>query len=138
MATPLFIDDTVRAAFTALREQAAKTPVDMRTIVARMKNREGKRAHMRQMTRQTVELPFGWAVTFSIEIGHPGGAARHMSLSSPAQGRIPTPEAVWMVAEELGFTSGLEACMVFPEELLGHGQAISVIQLIHSGASGTA
>lgn len=74
------------------------------------------------------------AVTFSIETGHPIGTARHMSMSSPAAGRVPIPEAVWMAAAELGFTGSIEQCMTWPEQLQGHGVAINVVQPMATSA----
>ena len=117
IGTPLMFGDAERKALRALRELAAKCPVDMPTLVQRIKTREGKRSHMDQMNAQTVTIPMGFLVTFSIENGQPAGPCRHMSMSSPAKGRAPSLEAVWMIAEELGFSGGLAACLVYPEEL---------------------
>jgi hypothetical protein len=126
--TPLVLGPAERDALKRLRERAALQPVDMRGLLRRLEDPVNKAAHMRQMTDQTVELAFGSAVTFSIENNHPLGACRHMSMSSPAPGRVPRPEAVWMVAEQLGFVGALEMCVVWPEELRGHGMAINVVQ----------
>jgi len=83
------------------------------------------------MTEQSVELPFGFLVTLSIETGHPGGDARHMSLSSPRAGRLPVPEALMMVGHELGFVGDYKAWdRIWLEDLQGHGKAVNAVQLI--------
>ncbi len=120
-----------RAQLAELRERAEQHPVDMLTAPARLASYEGKRNHMVQMNAQTVVLPVNVMVTFSVEIGHPGGSALHMSISIEQAGKLPAPELIWMVAEELGFRGGLEACdKVWPERLQGRdGIAINVAQL---------
>jgi hypothetical protein len=132
----LLIGPEQRDALASLREWAAGAPVDMRTLRERIGTAEGKAAHVAHMTAQTIELPVGFLVTFSIEVGHPCGVARHMSVSSRAEGRLPLPDAIWMIAEELGFAGGLETCFVYPEELRGHGRAINVVQPVGTGAIG--
>lgn len=115
-ATPLIIGQSQIAALAALRTLAARNPVDMPALMRRIETPEGKEAHMRQMDAQTIDIPLGFLVTFSIETVH-GSVCRHMSMSSPRRGKVPTPEAVWMVAEQLGFVGGFEACARWPEEL---------------------
>jgi hypothetical protein len=117
VGTPLIVGQTQKAMLLALREEAAENPIDMPALITRIKTPDGKAAHMRQMNSQTVEIPLAYLATFSIEVGHPVGTCRHMSLSSRLRGRTPTPEAVWMIAEELGFAGGLAACKVWPEDL---------------------
>jgi hypothetical protein len=116
---PLIIGATQRAALNALRDLAAANPVDMPKIIETLKTPEGKAAHMRQMDSQTIDLPLAYMVTYSVEIGHPCGPCRHMSLSSQIKGRTPIPEAVWMVCQELGFVGDepFTGCWVYPEEL---------------------
>lgn len=129
--TPLIFGERERASLEALRELAAAHPVDMTGINERLATAPGKRAHMDQMNEQTVVIPVGFLVTFSVERGHPCGTCRHMSMSSPAKGRAPTPEAVWAIAEALGFAGGLEACTVYLEELQrgdGRTDAVNVVQ----------
>jgi hypothetical protein len=119
------------AALAALRLLAAKSPVAMPPLMERLKTPEGKRAHMAQMDVQTVEIPLGFLVTFSIETGHGAGTCRHMSMSSPKRGRLPAPEALWMVAEHLGFVGGLEACTHWIEDLQrGSGDRQQVVNLV--------
>ena len=107
--TPLVIGPAERAALAALRDVAAAHPVDMPRLMEVIETPEGKAAYMRQMNGQSVPLPLHFLVTFSIETGHPCGTCRHMSMSS-RPGRLPTSEAVIMVAEHLGFVGGLGTC----------------------------
>jgi hypothetical protein len=139
MPTPLIIGPVEKAQLYRLRELAASHPVDMTTLMARLETRDGKRMHMRQMSKQTIYLPANFAVTFSIETGHPVGTCRHMSMSVNRADRVPSLEGVWMAAEELGFVGGLTSCQaVWPEELQGHGMAINVVQAVAAVAAGTA
>lgn len=128
MSTPLVIGPAEKAKLAELLEKAAAAPVHMPEVVKLITTPEGKKAHMARMTAQTIKLPVAFLVTFSIETGHPCGTARHMSMSVDREGRLPHPQAIWMVALELGFTGGLEACMHWLEDLAGHGEAVNVVQ----------
>lgn len=128
MSTPLLIGPEQKEALQALRRLAAERPVDMPPLMERLKTSHGKAAHLRRMSRQTIEIPFGFMVTFSIEFNHPCGTCRHMSMSSPVDGRVPSPSAVEMVMAELGFEGGIEQCQLWVEKLQGHGEAINVVQ----------
>jgi hypothetical protein len=130
MGTPLLIGLPEREALTQLRGLAAEHPVDMTHLLKRLKDPAQKAEHMAQMTRQSVAIPMDYLVTFSIELGHPCGTCRHMSMSVGKVGRVPNPQAVWMIAEILGFTGDLNECMTWQEELQGHGMAINVVQPI--------
>jgi hypothetical protein len=132
-ATPLIVGEAQRQALHKLRALAAANPLDMPTVMERLKTRAGTAAHMRQMTKQTIDIPLAFSVTFSIEVGHPVGTCRHMSMSSDRTGRLPTPEAVWMIAEELGFVDSLAACHFWFEDVQGGAsskrkQAVSLVQ----------
>jgi hypothetical protein len=102
-----------------------------------------KERHSKQMTKQSVMVPVDFVVTFSIETHHPSGTARHMSMSVPERDRRPSPEAVWMVAQELGFEGGetwqegFRTCHLYEEQLV-QGASINVVQLIAVQAGGTA
>jgi hypothetical protein len=144
--TPLIIGAEQRAALADLRARAAADPVDMRGIHERMATPKGKRAHMDRMNALSVDIPAAYVVTFSIETGHPGGTARHMSMSLDRDrgSRVPNQFAVWMVCAELGFVGDLDACSVWPEVLKrgpGPGDrhiAINVVQIIAPGGAGRA
>ncbi|SRR5258708_7799583 len=139
--TPLVLFPEHRELLRGLRELAARCPVDMPTVAKMLKHPEGKRRHMDQMNRQSVEIPMGFLVTFSIEHGHPIGECRHLSMSSCAEGRAPVPHAVWLVAEQLGFVGpAFSACRVWEEELQrgpGRAIAINVVQPLSVQSAGT-
>jgi hypothetical protein len=140
MPTPLLIGPEERCALAALRELALAHPVDMPQLMGRIKTPDGKAKHMDQMTKQSIEIPFGFLVTFSVEVGHRIGTCRHMSMSSPKQGGLPTPQGVWMVAEALGFVGdSIEdgTCMVWLEDLK-QGRAVNVVQPINIVATSEA
>lgn len=145
IGTPFMIGPGEIANLKALAEVAAANPVDMDGLLERLKDPANKRRHRQQMTHQSVRLPFDYLVTFSIEINHPIGAARHLSLSSPNPDRVPRPQAVWMVAEVLGFTGVVvdseeppPASTIWLEDLEGHGKAVNLVQPISTTEEGRA
>lgn len=131
-SAPLVITPEVRATLRRLRDFAGSRPTDMAAVMDLQKSDEGKRQHWKDMHARTVTIPGPWPfeVTFSIEANHPGGTMRHMSMSIRREGRVPHPAGLWMVAEELGFAGGLEACRIWPEELSDGGTAINLAQPI--------
>lgn len=133
MSAPLILTTAEDAAFERLRELAAARPVDMRGIHERLQSPEGKQAHREHMTSQTVFVPLVFDVTFSIELNHPCGACRHMSMSSRQPNHLPVPQAVWMICEKLGFVGELRNCTIWFEELDRPGgrlKAVNVVQPI--------
>jgi hypothetical protein len=128
----LIIGPVEEATFATLAKFAEDHPVDMGEIMEMIKTPAGKAEHVERMTKQSVALPLGFLVTYSVETGHPAGTCRHLSMSSPVASRVPSPEAVWMVAEYFGFKGGLGACVIWDEELQrGQGErqiAINIVQ----------
>lgn len=114
-------------ALHGLRAAAAAAPVAIQKVAEAIQTPKGKAAHMDHMTRQTVVLPPDWLVTLSIETGHPCGACRHLSMAT-ADGRLPHPVAVQIVAEELGWVGEVTASTGWIEPLLQGGNALHVIQ----------
>jgi len=135
---PLILGAGEIEALRALREQAAANVVDVRTLGERLADPAGKEAHMAQMTRQSLSLPVGFFVTYSVEIGHPCGACRHLSMSVAAEDKLPHPEAVRTVAKAMGFTGNLPDWVMWMEDLQGHGRAVNVVEPIASVAGGRA
>jgi hypothetical protein len=127
---PLIVGEAQRANLRSLRDRAAGTPFDMRKIMALMETDAGRAQHFAAMREMTIPIPMAFAVTFTIETGHPSGTCRHMSMSSSQKGRAPTPEAIWMIAEELGFSGGLTACHVWQEDIGNADVAINIAQPI--------
>lgn len=148
MRVPFVFGPAERAALEALRQRAGLAPVDMARLMAGpgLKDPARKRRHLRQMTEQSVLLPFGYLVTYSVELNHPSGAAaRHMSMSHPDPARAPNEFAVWTVCEALGFTglTRLDQARtdlrnlvggVWLEDLDEGGTAVNVLQLITARA----
>jgi hypothetical protein len=137
-ATPLILGEVQRQALAQLRELGDANPVDMLPLLERLKTPEGKAAHMRQMTAQTIPIPAAFLVTYSLELRHPAGTCRHLSVSVERPRRVPSPEAVWMLAVELGFTGTFESCYAYPEDLqrgAGRAIAVNIIQPITHGTA---
>ncbi len=128
IGTPLIIGPCERAQIATLIELAQRQAVNMIGMADRLERPLAKELHIDQMTAQTMFIPFAFLVTFSIETGHPCGTCRHLSMSSQREGRIPNEHALKMVAQEFGFWGTLQDCMIWKEELLGHGLAINLIQ----------
>lgn len=125
----LLLGSEEKAKLAGLAQLAAAHPLDMPAVMERIKTGEGKHRHMMQMTMQTVEIPMGYAVTFSIEDGHPIGRCRHASVSLDSPDRLPHPAAVWELCKHLGFWGKNlgEADRVWNEQLR-QGAAINVVQ----------
>lgn len=143
VTAPLILTTQVQDALHSLRRLAAFKPVDMTKLEAKLATPKGKLAHDADMTAQTVVIPGPWPflVTLSIETDHPNGAVcRHMSMSIKREDRVPSPEAVWMIAEELGFVGSYTECAAWPEKLTAGGTAVNVLQIItnHHEAEGLA
>lgn len=130
----LLIGPDERKALQDLAARAADAPVYMPTLTQRIKTPEGKAAHMEQMTAQSVDIPMGYGVTFSIEVGHPLGACRHLSVYiNDAPDKLPHPAAVWAIAKELGFWGEIEQCDGIWPEKLRQGQSINLVQRMEQG-----
>lgn len=76
---------------------------------------------------QTLVLPLGWKVTMSFE-HQPFGLARHMSMSSPAKGKVPITHSVQWVMLALGFVRPLEGCLVYFETYAAGRKAVNVME----------
>jgi hypothetical protein len=136
--TPLIIGATQKAKLAALRKRALADPIDMQAAQTTLSTEEGRIAHWRRMNALTIPIPVAFEVTFSVETGHPSGTMRHMSMSSGRRGRSPTPEAVWMICEELGFVGSLEQCAFWFEDLKNGDKAVNVVQPVAIGEGGRA
>lgn len=113
----LIIDARVLVEVERIRTMALAKPVDMQRLMSVIKLPRGKAVHMKQMVKQTIDIPIGYVATFSMEIHAPRGLARHLSVSVDRPGKLPSMEAVWMIAEAFGFTGALTDCTIWLEEL---------------------
>lgn len=131
MASALIIGPTEQHNLNLLRQWAIDHPMSVLDIMRDTKTPQGHQKHIRRMERHTIDIPVLYCVTFSIETNHPAGTCRHMSMSSKSPGRVPTPDAVLMVADELGFVGGLDACKLWAEDI-GEGDiAINLAQPVN-------
>lgn len=131
---PMVIDEAVKTRLSEIAKLAEENPVDMPALMESIKTPTGKHQHMRQMTAQTMEIPFGYMVTYSIETGQPVGDCRHMSMSVDNPNNMPHPVALWEIAKLLGFWGELsDVDGMYPEKLFrgvdeAMGLAINIIQ----------
>lgn len=103
MSTPFLIDDATITRLRDLKSIAEANPVseqDMRRIIQQVS--DGIFAPDPRNTEQTITLPFGYTLTFTVE-WQPVGMCRHVSMASPAKQRIPVDAAMNMVMPHLGF-----------------------------------
>lgn len=129
MARALIITGETRGRLQKLMARAASRPVNMLRLGAVLATPDGKLRHIDQMTEQSVGVHDGYLVTYSVETGHPCGTCRHMSVSVDAPDKLPSMEAVWMLAEELGFEAGLQRCTIYLEDLPNRkAGAVNVLQ----------
>jgi hypothetical protein len=138
---PLIITPEVTDAFTALRDLAAANPVNIQKLAEVIKHEAGRLAHRDQMQNQSLLIdtgPFNFVVVFSVETHHPCGTCRHLSVSIVRDGRVPSPEAVQLIAEYLGFEGGITDCTIYPEKLSDGATAINIVQPVAlvKGSSG--
>jgi len=106
---PLIIDHEARVRIAELMAKADAKPVDMITLNRELnKSPTFKRNHMDQMNDQTMDLGFGYVVTYSIEHGHPVGPCRHISISVDTAGKMPSVESALMIAGEFEFKGSLK------------------------------
>jgi hypothetical protein len=92
-----------------LRDRAVNAPVNIAAVMELTKTEEGRARHIQAMGRLTVEIPHGFLVTYSIEIGHPAGPCRRLTMSTARENATPPVEAVMLVARELGFVGDASA-----------------------------
>lgn len=131
MDAPLIITKEVDAALHVLKEKAEQNIIDINEIVLLIKTTEGKQQHLNNMTAQTVMIPGPWNffVTYSVEIGHPCGKCRHLSVSIERAGRVPSVYAVQLISKYLGFVGDLKSAdAVYSEKMSDGGIAINIIQ----------
>lgn len=128
--TQLFIGPRERKNLEDLRQRANDRPVDYRAVLEGQRDPEFVRQHIARMDEQTIRVPMRYTVTFTIETGRPNGTMRHMSMRTSTKGKVPSPEALWMVAQELGFVGELSACEQWLEDILGGEKAVNVGQYL--------
>lgn len=118
---PLIIDDTVRAAVHKLIKHAEENPF---TVDDLLDIKNGQQPPAGDREGFCCIIPFDYRVVYSIEM-QPQGKAQHMSISVPVAGKYPSPWAVSMIGDLLGFAD-LEKCHVWIDE----ADVINVVNVI--------
>lgn len=136
MGTPFLIDAATKQRLHRLRQLAELNPFNEKFFedAARAGNDKDDpnsrtETHVLIMNDFTMELPFGYTVTFTIE-ALKTGRQRHLSMASPIAGRIPLPEAIQMVADELGFEQPMKEWTTYMEEFKPGHHAVNVVETI--------
>jgi hypothetical protein len=130
MMSVFMIDDDGIAALKALREKAEANPLteqDMRAMMERVQ--AGDFEPHQRLRDQTISLPYGYTVTFTVE-WQPIGICRHVSMASRPH-RMPIPAAMDMMIEHLGFKEG-NARDTWAEHLSDDRIANNLVELVES------
>lgn len=121
---PLAIGEKEKKAIKQLIEYARTHPYSrekLQLIVDGMEQAPG------DIKPYSISLPVGFKVVFTIE-DQPMGICKHLSVSVDDPKKLPSPEAINMIAEEFGFVGtveNMEYGTVFLEE---ESNAINIIQ----------
>ena len=117
------------AALARLAERAASQPFDLPVLARQLATPEGQAVYRARLTGLTIVLPGGWCVTLLLEQGHGAHGIRRracMSLAGAVSGRQMSVDAVWRIAQRLGFVEG--ACRVWMATRTNHGRSINMDQ----------
>jgi len=121
---PLVIGPEERAALKQIAAAAAADPVPLE-VVQGLTTGELMPEAVNQGKKLTIPMGFVVVLTHEHQVG---GVLRHLSVSIDLPGRVPHPEAVRMIMEEIGFVLPLEKCFWW-EEACGPGRvAINVVE----------
>lgn len=133
--TPFIMSDAIEKQLRCLRHLAERADrrLHLEVLIANSEGYDPEDPSTRRPSivpvDQTIELPFGWKVSLSIERQPPGWCS-HASISAPTQGKVPHPEVVKAVLPALGFQSDIGECMVFMEHYKSGRIAVNVLELI--------
>jgi hypothetical protein len=124
----LIIGETEQAELQRIKQYAEAHPYDLEAMVDRGR---GKRVAPGELSVYRCLIPVGFKVVFSVE-DHPQRSGktirmRHLSVSVSAFNKLPSPEAVQLIMDELGFKRPWQECHIDTEKFPG-GQAITVIE----------
>lgn len=80
---------------------------------------------------QTLDMPFGWRLSLSVE-EQPFGRAMHLSVSAPAVGELPSPDVMAAVMRFAGFRNSFEdlirADLFYLERYEKRGAGLNVLE----------
>jgi len=90
-----------------------------------------KRSPAGDIPEYSITIPVGYKVVYSIE-EHPGGFARHLSVSSPSKGKHPKPIVINTIMSYLEFDgmSSSPDIYVYTENVGKGIEAINIIEMI--------
>jgi len=123
----LIINETVQQSLKRLKNYAEKHPLSMDDLL----DTYNKQLEPVGTTEEhSCYVPTGFKVVFSIE-KQVHGNTRHLSMSVDREGKLPSPQAVYLIMQLLGFTCTLEgADQVWVEEYAPNQSAINVLEVI--------
>lgn len=121
---PLAIDPSVRERMREIVALANERPIPLETIKLLA---AGEPMPKGLHDDFTLVVPMGFPVIYTHEV-QPKGIFRHLSMSVALEGRVPHPEAVRVVMQEMGFLNALEDCLFWEEAAGGGVTAINVLE----------
>jgi hypothetical protein len=132
---PLIFGPEERAKLAALRGHAESNPFSLERLKAIA---AAGCATTDEDPGFSCEIPVGFRIAFTIEV-HPGGTARHISISVATRGRLPSPAAIQMIGRELGMRMNLfdPSTMTYfegPDPTIS--RAVSIIEPFERGEAG--
>jgi hypothetical protein len=125
---PLVIDDALRERFLQIREKATRSPITVARL-AQLTSGFNRGASLSIFADTTIDLPFGYRVTFTVE-HQPTTVCRHLSISVSDPGKLPGIAAVEMLMKEFGFINPLNRCLMWLEEFDPGHQAVNLMEPI--------
>jgi hypothetical protein len=124
---PLIIDDAVRAKIMALREYSSNNSISAQRLAELSRHDINAGASRFDFASHTLDLPFGYRVTFTVE-QQPIGFCRHLSVSVSTPRKLPAIAVVEMLMSEFGFINRLGKVPLWTETFDPGHQAINIIE----------
>jgi len=116
MTRALIINDAVRRAIAKAIKQAEAQPLTL-TKAADHGNVIAAKGELKLADRkpgferpesQHVDIPVGYRAAYSVE-EQPIGLCHHLSISVDKKGKVPTPQAITMIAKEYGIEFDIDS-----------------------------
>lgn len=125
MGRPFIVDEIVKKDIAKVKAYAEDHKIDL-TELRGIASMDAPAPGLD--TNFVCAIPVGYLVAFTIE-QHPGGWARHISVSSEKRGTVPHPTVVEMVMEEFGMQKKLSECTIYLEDIGRDHQAVNVVEI---------
>lgn len=137
MRNILLIDDTVREMIAVAKAEAFTNPVTAEEIAKLALPAQGKTevtledkvGFERPKKSVAVAIPLGYIAAVSYE-HQPAGLCMHLSISVATPGRLPSPEAFMLIAQEYGLLIDRAPGQVWFEEFEPGHQAVNIVVLV--------